>query len=76
VCVCVSVALVIQHAMRMHRIILSTVACLGLPYFRKYLINKTIFGKKLLKIQCVFRFSLLRLSDTFLFYEEFSEILS
>ena len=43
---CVSVALVIQHAMRMHRVILSSVACLGLPYFPKYLINKTIFEKK------------------------------
>jgi hypothetical protein len=29
----VSVALVIQHAKRMRRIILSTVACLALPYF-------------------------------------------
>jgi hypothetical protein len=30
---CVSVALVIQHAKRMRRIILSPVACLSLPYF-------------------------------------------
>jgi hypothetical protein len=30
---CVSVALVIQHAKRMRRIILSSVACLVLPYF-------------------------------------------
>jgi hypothetical protein len=30
---CVSVALVIQHAKRMRRIILSSVACLALPYF-------------------------------------------
>jgi hypothetical protein len=29
---CVSVALVIQHAMRMRRIILSSVACPALPY--------------------------------------------
>jgi hypothetical protein len=28
---CLSVDLVTQHAMRMHRIILSTVACLDLP---------------------------------------------
>jgi len=52
---CVSVALFIQHAMRMRCVILSTVACLGLPHFPKYLINKTIFGKKkLLKIQLCF----------------------
>jgi reverse gyrase len=33
VCVCVCVALVIQHAKRMRRIISSSVACLALPYF-------------------------------------------
>jgi hypothetical protein len=32
-CECVSVALVIQHAKRMRRIILSSVACLAVPYF-------------------------------------------
>ena len=30
---CVSVALLIQHAKRMRRIILSPVACLAVPYF-------------------------------------------
>jgi hypothetical protein len=30
---CVSVALVIQHAKRMRRIILSSVACLAVPHF-------------------------------------------
>jgi hypothetical protein len=30
---CVSAALVMQHAKRMRRIILSSVACLALPYF-------------------------------------------
>jgi hypothetical protein len=30
---CVSVALVIQHAKRMRRIILSSVACPAVPYF-------------------------------------------
>ena len=44
-CQCVSVALVIQHAKRMRRIILSSVACLAVPYFSHYLINGTIFGK-------------------------------
>jgi hypothetical protein len=44
---CVSVALVIQHAKRMRRIILSSVACLAVPYFfPHYLINGTIFGTK------------------------------
>jgi hypothetical protein len=32
-CECVSVVLVIQHAMRMRLIILSSVACLALKYF-------------------------------------------
>jgi hypothetical protein len=43
---CMSVVLIIQHAMRMCSIILSSVACLALPYFPHYLINGTIFGKK------------------------------
>jgi hypothetical protein len=30
---CVSAALAIQHAKRMHRVILSSVACLAVPYF-------------------------------------------
>jgi len=30
---CIPLALVIQHAMRTHHIILSSVACLALPYF-------------------------------------------
>ena len=51
---CVSVALVIRHAKSMRSIILSSVACLALPYFSTYLINGTILGKKLLNIKCVF----------------------
>ena len=43
---CVSVALVNQHAKSMHRSILSSVACLALPYFSHYLINGTILVKK------------------------------
>ena len=41
-----SVALAIQYSLRMHRIILSSVTCLALPYFSAYLINGTIFGEK------------------------------
>ena len=50
VCVCV-LALVTQHAKR--SIILSSVACLALPYFStlSYLVNGT--GKKLLSTLCV-----------------------
>jgi hypothetical protein len=33
VCVCVCVAWVIQHAMCMHHVILSSVACPAVPYF-------------------------------------------
>jgi len=64
--VCVSVALVIQHAKCMYPIILSSVACLAVPYFYIYLTNSTIIGKKLLNIKCVFSFSLQILSKTFL----------
>jgi hypothetical protein len=63
---CVSVALVIQYAKRVRRILLSPVACPAVLYFATYLINGTIFGKKLLNTKCVFWFSLQRLSETFL----------
>jgi hypothetical protein len=66
VCVCVSVALIIQHAKSMRRIILLSVACLVLPFFPHYLINGTIFGRKLWNTKCVFWFSLQLLSETFL----------
>ena len=53
---CVSVALVIQHAMRMPRVIFPSVACPAVPFFfRHYLINGTILGgKNLLNTKCVF----------------------
>jgi hypothetical protein len=55
---CLSVALVIQHAQRMRRIILSSVACPGLPY-SSTLSHKwrDIRKKKLLNIKCVLTFS-------------------
>jgi hypothetical protein len=66
VCVCVSVALIIQHAMSTRRIILSSVACLALPFFPHYLINSMIFVRKLLNIKCVILFSIQLLSEKFL----------
>ena len=61
---CVSVALLTQHAKRTRCIILSSVACLAVPCFSK--LNGIIFGKALLNLNCVFLFSLLILSETFL----------
>ena len=52
---CVSVALGIQHAKRMRLIILSSVACLVVPYF--YTLSRKwhdFRGKNLLNIKCVF----------------------
>jgi len=43
---CVFVTLVIQNAMRMRRIMLSSVACMAVQYFPHYLINGTILGQK------------------------------
>jgi hypothetical protein len=51
---CVSVALVIQHAMRMRRVILSSVVRVTVPY----LMNGNIFGEKMIKHEmCVLVFS-------------------
>ena len=60
-----SVALVIQHAMRMRRIVVCGLSGCTI-FFPHYLINSMIFGKKLLNIKFVFRFSLQLLSETFL----------
>ena len=43
---CVSVTLVIQHAMRMRRVILSSVACLTVPYFFHNMSKNTLFSGK------------------------------
>jgi len=60
---CVSVHLNIQHAKRTCRIILSSMACPGLPNFPRYFIKGTIVGKN---YKWVFGFSLQILCETFL----------
>jgi hypothetical protein len=60
----VSVALVIQHAKRMRRIILSSVACPALQNFSTLSHKRHDFRKKLLNTTCVFWFSLQRLCET------------
>jgi hypothetical protein len=71
----VSLALVIQHAKGMHRIISSPVARMTTiifqpislyQNFRNYLRNCAIFGNNLLNMKCAFRFSVRLLSETFL----------
>ena len=58
---CVFVALGIEHAMRMRRIILSYVACLDVTHFFLFSTlshKRQVFRhKKLLNIKCVFIFS-------------------
>jgi len=42
---CVSVAIIIQHAKHMRLVILSSVACLSLPYFIHIISRTTLFSK-------------------------------
>jgi hypothetical protein len=64
---CMSVALVIQHEKRMRPIIMSSVACLTLPYLSTLSYYRHDFRKKITEHKvCVFQFSLQVLSETFL----------
>ena len=58
VCVFVFVALIIQHAKSMRRIVLISVACLAAPYFPHYLINGKSFRRNVLNRKYLFCFSL------------------
>ena len=61
-----SVALVIQHAMRMRGVILSSVACTAVPCFATLSHKRHDVWEKLLNTKCVFWFSLQRLSAIYL----------
>jgi hypothetical protein len=62
---CVCVALGIQHAMRLRRIVTCGLHR-SIIFFPYYFINGTVFLKKWLNIKCVFRFSLKLLFETFI----------
>jgi hypothetical protein len=63
-CICI-LALVIQHAKRMRRIILLSVACLTTIFFPHYLITAQFSGKKVTNAKCVVLFSLQSFSEPF-----------
>jgi hypothetical protein len=59
-------ALLTQHAELMHRVLLSSVACLAVPYFFRYFTKGTIFEKNLIEHKiCILIFSTI-LYETFL----------
>jgi hypothetical protein len=61
----VFVALVIQHAMRMHRNMLSSVAYLGLPYYFTLSRKGHKLRTNIIEHKSLFWFSLQILSETF-----------
>ena len=64
---CVSVALIDQHWKRMRPVIFSSMASLAVPCFSTLSHKRHDFrGKKILKIKCVFWFTLQHLFETFL----------
>ena len=60
------IALVIEHAMRMRRMVIHMWPLRLCHIFPHYLTNGKDFGKKLLNIKCVFLLSLQVLSETLL----------
>jgi hypothetical protein len=71
----VSVALVIQNAKRMRRI-MSSVGSPALQHFSTLSHKRHNFRKKLLNMKCVFRFSTQILPETFIVLKILNEILS
>jgi hypothetical protein len=61
---CVSVTSVIQHALRMRRVTVSSVACPALQYFYTLSLKRHGFRKPLLNVQGFFFIFLQLLSET------------
>ena len=66
VCVCVCTAVFIQHAKRIRRIILSSVACFGLPYYSRLSHKRHDIGKTFLNKTHLISFFLQLTFETFL----------
>ena len=73
---CVSVAFVIQHALRMRHIILSSVACLTLPHFYMLSHKQHDFWKNITEYILCFNFLYNFCQKLSHFKKNFSQILS
>jgi hypothetical protein len=71
---CKSVVLVMQHAKRMRRIILSSMACLALSYFSTLSLKRHDFRKKIIEHKICASIFCTNFSETFLIVRKIQRV--